>query len=320
MKKTVFLYNRVSKKELRKRVAAETFNRVTLSFYRYVQIEDPLKLRNDLFAYWQSLNVLGRIYVAHEGINAQLSVPEHNFEIFKTNLQQNPLFGGVPFKYAIQDDHKSFFALIIKVKKKIVADGLNDGTFDTTNVGIRLQPVEFHNMLDVPGTVVVDMRNRYESEVGRFENAICPNVKTFREELPVVLDILKDKKDNNILLYCTGGVRCEKASAWLKHNGYENVFQLHGGIIQYVHEIKKQGLESKFIGKNFVFDERLAERVTDDVLSKCHVCGEQCERQINCANPPCHTLHIQCEKCSEERKDYCSDKCMEEHSKAAAAC
>lgn len=315
----MFLYNRVSKKELRKRVAAETFKRVTMSFYRYVNIEEPQTLRDELFAFWQNLNVLGRIYVAHEGINAQLNVPEHNLQAFLEHLHNHYLFANVPLKYAIEHDNRSFFALIIKVKKKIVADGLKAGAFDTENVGKRLDALSFHKMVDAPGTVVVDMRNNYESEVGRFYNAICPDVKTFREELPKVLEILEDKKDNNILLYCTGGIRCEKASAWLKHNGYQNVYQLDGGIIQYVHEIKKYGLESKFIGKNFVFDERLAERVTGDVLSRCHVCGEVSERQINCSNPPCHVLHIQCEKCSEVKKDFCGEKCAEEYSKATVA-
>ncbi|HWY99346.1 MAG TPA: rhodanese-related sulfurtransferase, partial [Bacteroidia bacterium] len=232
----MFLHNRVNKKELRKKVAAETFKRITLSFYRYVYIENPVKLRDELFAYWQSLNVLGRIYIANEGINAQLSVPESNFKAFIENIRQNPLFAEVPFKYAIEDDNKSFFALIMKVKKKIVADGLKDNAFDTENTGQRLDAITFHKMVDEPNTVVVDMRNNYESEVGRFYNAICPDVKTFREELPKVLDILEDKRDKNILLYCTGGIRCEKASAWLKHNGYENVYQLDGGIIQYVHQ------------------------------------------------------------------------------------
>ena len=315
----MFLYNRVNKKELRQKVKAETFKRVTLSFYKYVHIEHAVNLRNELYAFWQSLNILGRIYVAHEGINAQMSIPEHNFKAFEEHLRQHALLKDVPFKYAIEDDSRSFFALIIKVKKKIVADGLKDDAFDTSNVGTRLEPLEFHKMVDEPNTVVVDMRNNYESEVGKFYNAICPDVKNFRDELPVVLDILQDQKDKNILLYCTGGVRCEKASAWLKHNGYENVYQLHGGIIQYVHEVKKSGLESKFIGKNFVFDERLSERVTDDVLSKCYCCGEVSERQINCSYEPCHTLHIQCEKCSEERKDFCSDKCRDDHNKAHAA-
>ncbi|HTB05918.1 MAG TPA: rhodanese-related sulfurtransferase [Bacteroidia bacterium] len=314
----MFLYNRVSKKELRKRVAAETFKRVTLSFYRYVKIDDPQQVRDELFAFWQSLNVLGRIYIAHEGINAQLSVPEHNFKQFIDHLHQHALFAQVPLKYAIEDDNKSFFALIMKVKAKIVADGMKEGTFDTENTGKRLDALTFHNMVDDPGTVVVDMRNNYESEVGRFYNAICPDVKTFRQELPAVLDLLEDKKDKNILLYCTGGIRCEKASAWLKHNGYEKVFQLDGGIIQYVHEIKKQGLDSKFIGKNFVFDERLTERVTADVLSKCHTCGIVTERQINCMNDPCHTIFIQCETCAEDRKGCCSDKCLEEHTQKIA--
>lgn len=308
----MFLYNRVNKKELRKKVAAESFKRVTLSFYRYVNIENPVKVRDELYAGWQYLNVLGRIYIAHEGINAQVSIPEHNIVAFTGGLNENPLFAGVPFKYAIVEDSKSFFALIIKVKKKLVADGLKNGTFDTTNTGKRLDALTFHNMAGEPGTVVVDMRNRYESEVGRFYNALCPDVKTFKEELPEVLTLLATQKEKNILLYCTGGIRCEKASAWLKHNGFQNVYQLDGGIIQYVHEIKKHGLESKFIGKNFVFDERLSERVTGHIISKCHSCGTACERQINCANPPCHTLHIQCEKCSETKKDCCSEKCFEE--------
>src|SRR5690606_38175713 len=119
-------------------------------------------------------------------------------------------------------------------------------------------------------TLVVDMRNHYESEVGHFENAICPDVDTFREALPKVADELKGQKDKNVLLYCTGGIRCEKASAYFKHQGFQKVYQLHGGIIQYAHEIKEKGLPSKFKGKNFVFDERVGERITADVLSECH--------------------------------------------------
>lgn len=316
----MFLYNRVNKKELRKKVAAEKFRRVTLSFYRYVQIDKPEKVRDGLFAYWQSINVLGRIYIAREGINAQMSIPEHNLQSFINNLHNNPLFKGVPFKEAIEDDGKSFFALTIKVKKKIVADGLRDGTFDTENTGQRLDALSFHNMVDAPGTVVVDMRNKYESEVGRFYNAICPPSRTFREELPMVLKELEDKRDKNILLYCTGGIRCEKASAWLRHHGFENVYQLDGGIIQYAREIKQQGLESKFIGKNFVFDERMGERITNDVLGKCHRCGTVSDRHVNCAKDMCHALMIQCEKCAEEMKGCCSDKCLDEYNRTADAC
>ncbi len=316
----MFLYNRVNKKELRKKVAAEPFRRFTLSFYRYVYIPEPEKLRDELYKSWQSQNVYGRIYIAHEGINAQMNVPEHFVTEFINHLYKNPLFTDVPIKQAVEDDSKSFFALKIKVKSKIVADGLRDNTFDPGDTGKRLDALTFHTMSDEPGTVLVDMRNRYESEVGHFKNAICPDVKTFRESLPKMLKELEDKKVQNLLLYCTGGIRCEKASAYFKHHGFKNVYQLDGGIIQYAKEIEKLGIESKFIGKNFVFDERMGERITQDVLGNCYHCGGSSDRQVNCALDSCHTLFIQCEKCAEERKGCCSEKCFNEYIKSAEAC
>jgi UPF0176 protein len=216
----------------------------------------------------------------------------------------------MPLKIAVEDDGKSFYKLTIKVRDKIVADGLPDDTFDTTNVGTHLNAEEFNNALEQPGTVVVDMRNHYESEVGRFENAICPEADTFREELPMVLDILKDKKDQKVLLYCTGGVRCEKASAYLKHHGFKDVNQLHGGIIDYARQVKSKGLESKFKGKNFVFDERVGERITDDVLSTCHQCGNACDNHVNCANDDCHLLFIQCDECAQKMQGCCTPECV----------
>jgi UPF0176 protein len=316
----MFLHNRVNKKELRKKVAAESFRRTTISFYRYVRIDKPEELRNSLFAYWQSLNVLGRIYIAHEGINAQMSVPEHNVALFFEHLYKNPLFKDVPVKQAVEDSNHSFFALIIKVKKQIVADGLKDDVYDPANTGKRLDALSFHKMVDDPNVTIVDMRNRYESEVGHFENAICPDVKTFRESLPKVVKQLEDKKEKSLLLYCTGGIRCEKASAWFKHNGFKKVYQLDGGIIQYAHEMKALGLKSKFIGKNFVFDERMGERITPDVIGKCHSCGTASDHHVNCANLPCHTLIIQCEKCADQGNGYCSEKCRSEATSATAAC
>jgi UPF0176 protein len=316
----MFLYNRVNKKELRKKVAAEPFRRITLSFYRYVHIDEPEKLHDKLYAYWQNLKVYGRIYLAHEGINAQLSVPEHFVMDFINHLYKNPLFKDMPVKQAVEDNSKSFFALKIKVKNKIVADGLRENAFDPGNTGQRLDPITFHNMTDEPGNVVVDMRNRYESEVGHFNNAICPDVKTFRESLPKVLKQLEDKKDKNLLLYCTGGIRCEKASAYFKHHGFQHVYQLDGGIIQYAREMERLGMESKFIGKNFVFDERMGERITPDVLGKCYRCEGSSDRQVNCALDSCHTLIIQCEKCAEEMKRCCSEKCFDEYIKSAEAC
>lgn len=307
---TMLLQNRVNKKELKKRIQDETQKRVTVSFYRYVIIENPQELRDSLFKQWNELNILGRIYIAREGINAQMSVPEENWEQFKQQLYGDKRFSGIPFKIAVEDNGKSFYKLTIKVRPKIVADGLDDGSFDVTNVGNHLTAKEFNEAMELPDTVVVDMRNHYESEVGYFVGAICPDADTFREELPIVLDELKDKKDSKILMYCTGGVRCEKASAYLKHHGFKDVNQLHGGIIDYVRQIKSEKLPSKFIGKNFVFDERVGERITEDIIAQCHQCGEPCDTHVNCANDDCHLLFIQCPACAEKMNGCCTPECM----------
>jgi len=306
----MLLQNRVNKKELKKRIQEETIKRITVSFYRYVIIDQPQEMRDHLFLQWNKLQVLGRIYIAKEGINAQLCVPEENWEIFKYNLNKEPLLNGIPFKIAVEDDGKSFYKLTIKVRPKIVADGLDDNKFDVTNVGKHLTAKEFNDAMNDADTIVVDMRNHYESEVGRFVGALCPDADTFREELPMVIEELKDKKDKKILMYCTGGVRCEKASAYLKHHGFKDVNQLHGGIIDYVRQIKAEGLSSKFIGKNFVFDERVGERITDDIIAQCHQCGEMCDTHVNCANDDCHLLFIQCPSCAEKMKGCCTPECM----------
>ena len=165
--------------------------------------------------------------------------------------------------------------------------------------------------LDDPDTVVIDMRNHYESEVGRFEGASCPDADTFREELKLVIDEYNDNRDKKILMYCTGGIRCEKASAWMRYNGFNEVYHLKGGIINYVNQTKSAGLENKFKGVNFVFDQRLHERVSDDVLSECHQCGTPADKHINCANSGCHLLFIQCDECAEKFQNCCSEKCTD---------
>jgi UPF0176 protein len=307
----MFLYNRVNKEELKKKIAEDTTQRTTLSFYKYVIIENPEELRDIFFYDWSILGVLGRIYLAKEGINAQLSLPSEKFDLFKEQLYADKRFTYVPFKIAVEDDGKSFYKLAIKVRDKIVADGLDDGNFDVTNVGKHLSAKEFNEALEMPETIVVDMRNHYESEVGHFEGAICPDADTFRDELPMVLNMLEDKKDKKLLLYCTGGIRCEKASAYFKHHGFEDVNQLHGGIIDYARQIKEQGLETKFKGKNFVFDERLGERISEEIISKCHQCGEPCDDHTNCANFECHLLFIQCTKCAEKMEGCCTQECID---------
>ncbi|EMY79582.1 rhodanese-like protein [Leptospira weilii serovar Ranarum str. ICFT] len=308
-KKKRLLHNIYGKEILNKRLEAENFQRTTLSFYRYVILENVRELRNRLYEEWETLGVLGRIYIAREGINAQLSVPSHNLIFFRENLDSRNQFKDMPFKIAVEDDRKSFLKLDLKVKKKIVSDGLDDDAFDVTNVGKHLSAEEFNLHLEDKNSIVVDVRNHYESEIGHFENAILPQSDTFREELRILLELLNGKEDQKILMYCTGGIRCEKASAWLKHHGYKDVNQLHGGIISYAHEISQKGLESKFKGKNFVFDGRLQETIGNEIISTCHQCGEKSDRHVNCANPGCHILFIQCESCSDKFEGCCTQEC-----------
>ncbi|PIR54868.1 hypothetical protein COU74_03970 [Candidatus Peregrinibacteria bacterium CG10_big_fil_rev_8_21_14_0_10_36_19] len=304
------LRNLINKEELKKKLMEEPFKRTTISFYRYTKLENLPELRDQLYLEWSNLGVFGRIYIAEEGINAQFSVPTHNLDKFRANLESRTEFKDMPFKIAVEDDGKSFYKLDIKIKTKIVADGLNDKAFDTSNVGKHLTAEEFNAELE-KGAIVVDMRNQYESEVGHFENAICPDADTFREELPMVVEQLKDKKDQKVLLYCTGGIRCEKASAYLKYQGFTDVNQLHGGIIDYYRQIKEKKLPSKFKGKNFVFDERMGERISEDIISECHQCNNPCDDHTNCANKACHLLFIQCQNCKNKLENCCSKKCQE---------
>lgn len=306
------LYNRIEGKVLKQNVSkAERLERITFSFYKYHHISDPKMFRDDLYKAWDTLGVWGRIYVANEGINGQLSVPSENFEALKQHLYGIPFLNNVRLNIAVEDNGKSFFKLKILIRKKIVADGLDDNTFDVTNSGIHLNAKEFNQLTDNPDTIIVDMRNHYESEVGHFKNAICPDVDTFREELKVVEEMLDAEKDKNIVMYCTGGIRCEKASAWMKHKGFKHVFQLNGGIIEYARQVKEQQLENKFIGKNFVFDERLGEKISNDIISACHQCGKPCDDHTNCKNDGCHLLFIQCRECAEIYNGCCSVECKE---------
>lgn len=299
-----------SRKELLKRLSEESFKRVTLSFYRYVIIDEPEKWCDEFFTKWKVLNIFGRIYLAHEGINAQMSIPEENLEKFQKQLYSDKTFSDIPFKIAVEDNGKSFYKLTIKVRKKIVADGLSDDAFDVTTVGKHLSAEEWNEAMQKKDAVVVDMRNFYETEVGHFENALCPEAHSFRQELPMVKDMLKGKENEKILLYCTGGIRCEKASAYLRHHGFKDVNQLYGGIIEYARQVKAKGLESKFKGKNFVFDERMGEKITEDVIGTCYQCGTLCDIHYNCGNDGCHLLFIQCSTCREKFEACCSVDCQ----------
>ncbi|RYF98694.1 MAG: rhodanese-related sulfurtransferase [Chitinophagaceae bacterium] len=304
------LHNRVSQKELKELLYQETEPRTTLSFYHYFPIEDPQAFRDELYRKLNQLKTFGRIYVAHEGINAQLSVPASDFEAFKEQLYSFEPLKGLRLNIAVDDDGKSFWVLKIKVRNKIVADGIADPTFDMSRKGRYVDAAGFNKLTEDPSTVVIDMRNHYEFEVGHFNNAIEVPSDTFREQLPMSADMMKDNKDQNIIMYCTGGIRCEKASAYLLHQGFNNVFHLEGGIIHYANTVREQGLENKFRGKNFVFDDRLGERITDEIIAKCHQCGAPADTHTNCANSACHLLFIQCEACATKYDGCCSTECQ----------
>ncbi len=307
-KKNEILHNKFSREDLKKQLALENFERTTLSFYKYVLIPDPLALREELYLKWDKLKVKGRIYIAKEGINAQLSCPKPNWNKFLKSVHSTKGFEDITFKIAVEENQTSFLKLVIKVKKQIVADGLGDNEYDVTNVGTHLSAKEWNDCIN-HGATVVDVRNHYESRIGHFLGAIKPDVDTFREELPLIKEKLKGKKAEKILLYCTGGIRCEKTSSYLKHHGFKDVNQLHGGIIDYAKQVKENNLENKFVGKNFVFDNRLGEKISTDVISTCDQCGTSCDNYKNCNYVDCNLLFIQCIKCEDKYEGCCNNDC-----------
>ena len=304
------LHNRVSQAELKKKLYEETEQRTTISFYQYFPISNPQQFRDELYKALNEQKVFGRIYIAQEGINAQISVPGNNFEALKNHLYSIEPLNGIRLNIAVDDDGKSFWVLKIKVREKIVADGIADPNFSMAKKGKYVNAEQMNELLTDENTVVIDMRNHYEFEVGHFDKAIEIPSDTFREQLPMAVDMMQDKKDRNIIMYCTGGIRCEKASAYMLHNGFENVFHLEGGIINYAKQAKEAGITSKFIGKNFVFDDRLGERITEDIIAKCHQCGQPADTHTNCKNDGCHLLFIQCEACAAKYDGCCSVECQ----------
>ncbi len=309
--KKLQLINRVNREVLLKKMYTNLEMRTTISFYKYCFIENPEQFRDTLYLMLDAINVKGRVYLAHEGINAQISVPTFSVELFRETLNGISFLDNIRLNTAIEDTGKSFFKLAIKVKEKIVADGLNDDTFNAADSGVHLNAAGFNTLTNKTDTVLIDMRNHYESEVGYFEGAIRPDAETFREEIKIAEDILKGKEDKNIVMYCTGGIRCEKASAYFKHKGFKNVFQLDGGIIQYTKETKALNLPNKFKGVNFVFDARLSERISDDIVAQCDQCGAPCDTHKNCENEACNLLFIQCDTCAARYQNTCCLQCAD---------
>ena len=305
------LYNRLSNLESTELLNKSKEDRLTLSFYKYFKIDNLIIFRNYLFSSFSKIGVLGRIYVANEGINAQLSLPKKQLSSFETKLDEIEPMKGIRLNFAIKHNLKSFLKLKIKVRNQIVVDGISDKKFDPTNVGKHVDAIEFNNILSEKETLCVDMRNHYESEIGKFIGAITPNVDSFKESIKFIdKKFENENKKKKILLYCTGGIRCEKASAYLKFKGFKNIYQLDGGIINYAHQVKNNNYKNKFTGKNFVFDNRLSENITNDVISNCHQCGTKSDGHVNCSNVACNLLFIQCKSCNELFRGCCSIKCQ----------
>jgi UPF0176 protein len=305
------LHNRISQKELKQRLLEEKIERKTLSFYHYFSITHPDIFRDELYLRLSEMQVFGRIYLAHEGINAQVSVPLSRIHEFRTYLDSLEPLKGLRLNVAFSDDGKSFWVLKIKVRTKIVADGIDDPDFSMEKKGKYVDAERFNQLSEDPNTLIVDMRNHYEYEVGHFDGAIKIPSDTFRDQLPIAAELLKEKKDSPVIMYCTGGIRCEKASAYLLHKGFQQVYHLEGGIIHYANTVKEKGLENKFRGKNFVFDERLGESISGEIIAHCHQCGNPADTHTNCKNSGCHLLFIQCAACAEKFDGCCSQACME---------
>lgn len=306
------LHNRISNEELKALMLAETEPRTTISFYKYFKIDEPQAFRDKLYKAFADIKVFGRVYIANEGINGQISVPSSYMAAFKSSLYQaHPELDGIRLNIAVDDDGKSFWVLRMKVRSKIVSDGIDDPSFDPSKKGKYLDAKAYNELSVKPDTIIVDMRNHYEYEVGHFKNAIEIPSDTFREQLPMAVKMLENEKDKNIIMYCTGGIRCEKASAYFLHQGFKNVFHVEGGIIEYARKAKEQNLPLEFIGKNFVFDERLGEKITEDIIAQCHQCGKPADTHTNCKNEACHLLFIQCESCAETMEGCCCTECQE---------
>ncbi len=277
----------------------------TLLFYKYVQIDDASGFTNEHLAFCHSIGLKGRVLVANEGINGTVSGTVEQVKKYMEHLRADPRFSNMAFK----EDHEekiSFERMHVRYKKEIVHFGI-----DEVNVwkhsGKYLEPEEWMRLKDDPDTVLVDFRNQVEWEVGKFKNAVTLPINHFRE-VPEHVSKLESFKDKKILAYCTGGIRCEKATAHLLENGFKEVYHLHGGIIEYG---KKTGGKD-FDGKCYVFDNRITvdvNEVNPTLISVCHHCGEPSSRFINCANDECNKHFIMCDNCGWEMEGCCSSAC-----------
>lgn len=282
----------------------------TLLYYCYSKIEGAEQFASDHLQFCKSLNLFGRIIVADEGLNGTVSGTDESCKMYMDSLHADPRFSKIDFK--VDDvEEPSFIKMHCRYKAEIVFSGLRDPSVINPEIktGIHLEPQDFVKMKDDDDVVIVDVRSNYEHSIGRFKNAITFDIENFRD-FPQQINELAKFKNKKIVTYCTGGIKCEKASALLLHEGFENVYQLHGGIIKYGKEAGGEDFE----GKCYVFDNRVAvdvNSVNPKVISICRNCGTHTTKMINCANPECNEHFTQCDACGEQLDGACSDACQE---------
>ena len=277
-----------------------------LLFYKYVGVEDPEKFKEEHLYWCLNNNIKGRIFIASEGINGTISGLIEDVEKYKTNLRNYKIFEDIIFKED-EADEIAFKKIHVRVKEEIVNSNLKNTSL--ANGGKRLSPAELLELYNSGKKfIIVDARNWYESKIGKFKNALTPQLKNFRQ-WPEAVESLKDFRDKTVVTYCTGGIRCEKASAYMVEHGFKDVYQLDGGIINYT----KKFPDTFWEGGIFVFDER---RVVEPnsknelkYISSCHFCGEPASYYINCHNLDCDKIIISCHKCKVENDYCCSEEC-----------
>ncbi len=276
-------------------------------FYKFANISNPQEFVEKQLNFCNTHGLLGKILVAKEGINGSLSGSKEQIEKYKEYLRSQDHFSDINFKEEI-GTFNPFKKMIVREKNEIIR---MDQDLDLEKRGKYITPKELMELYESGEEfIILDTRNNYESDVGKFRGAITPDIDTFRE-FPEALRPLEDKKDKKIITYCTGGIRCEKATSYMIKEGFKEVYQLQDGIINFCQQFPNTLWE----GKCFVFDERLLSHVDPDAepITMCIHCGSSCDRYKNCKNPTCDDFIVICEKCSEEFDGCCSDKCVNEY-------
>lgn len=278
-----------------------------LLYYCYTNIEDPETFREQHHLFCISLDLRGRIIVAPEGLNGTVSGTEENCRKYMEAVKADPRFSKTDFKVDKHQGH-AFQKLHVRLKPEIVHSGLME-IDPNKRTGVHLSPEDFKKLKDQQDVILLDCRSDYEHSVGRFKGALTLDIENFRDFPQRVQELKQKYKDKKVITYCTGGIKCEKASAYLLEQGFEDVYQLHGGIIKY-------GLEAggeDFEGKCYVFDNRIVvdvNKVNPKVISTCYVCGTIDDRMVNCANPACNKHVPICENCGWELDGACSEECL----------